>query len=189
MNFEEQYPFIWHKTVHPLVVGIGGGSRAGKTTLALHLKEALPFDSQIISLDDCVLPEAMIPRIRNHINWEIPESIDYTLLRHKMETLSEKAQVIILEGLFVFSVPEIFSLLHLGIFLTISRRKFIAEKKMDDRWGIEPLWYIYYIWKAYKAHAFAWKRLWGNYPLVIKLPGNEAHHAIPELISLIQRLD
>lgn len=188
MNLSEELPVIWHKTVHPFVVGIGGCSRAGKTTLALQLQEALPFRVQIISLDECVLPEEQIPLIRNHINWEIPASLDFQLLQRRFAEAAANAQVIIIEGLFVFNVPEIFSLLHLGIFLTISRRRFIADKKTDARWGIEPLWYIYYIWKAHRANAFAWKRKWGSYPCIIKLPGSEARYALPELVSLIRRL-
>lgn len=188
MSFFEALPVVWHKPVHPVVVGIGGCSRAGKTTLALQLQEALPFRTKIISLDECVLPEKQIPLIRNHTDWEIPESLDFDLFRRRLAEASAEAQIIILEGLFVFNVPKIFSLLHLGIYLTITRRRFIADKKTDARWGIEPMWYIYYIWKAHRANAFAWKRKWGSYPCIVKLPGSEARYALPELVSLIRRL-
>ncbi len=179
---------LWHRPVHPLVLGVGGSSRAGKTSFSTFLKENLPFTTRIICLDDCVLPPEKIPHIRNHINWEIPESIDWDSFDKNWRETQQYVQVVIIEGLFVLNVPEIFNKLHVGIYLDIPRRSFISKKKKDLRWGAEPLWYIYYIWKAHRSNAFALHRRWGEYPIMLRFPGNNIFWAFPELVSLISRL-
>ena len=188
MQFSLDTKIIWHQAPRPLIIGIGGCSRAGKTTLARLLSSELIFPTAIIGLDECVLPPEGIPFIRDHINWEIPASIDFEMFRNKLSDASARADIIIIEGLFVFNVKEIFDLLHVGIYLSIPRRRFIAEKKTDLRWGVEPLWYIHYIWRAHRNNAFALRRRWGGFPLMFRFPGSDIPLALPELVSVINVL-
>ncbi|MEW6134802.1 MAG: hypothetical protein AB1583_03705 [Bacteroidota bacterium] len=179
---------IWHQSPKPFIIGIGGCSRSGKTTLALRLKSALHIPTEIISLDDCVFPSDKIPLIRDHTNWEIPESIDFDLFNRMFKQSVVSSEIVIIEGLFVFSAKEIFKKLHLGIYLTLPRRRFLAEKKSDLRWGLEPMWYIRYIWRAHRSNAFVFQRHWGSYPLIIRFPGDDIRLALPSLVSIIQGL-
>lgn len=188
MHSSLENKILWHQSPKPLIIGIGGCSRSGKTSLALHLKSTLPVPINIISLDDCVLPSDKIPLIRDHINWEIFESIDFDLFKNKLKESILSSEIVIIEGLFVFNVKEIYKKLHLGIYLTIPRRRFLAEKKSDLRWGLEPIWYIHYIWRAHRSNAFIFQPHWGRFPLLIRFPGADIPLALPFLISLIQAL-
>ncbi|MEL6252490.1 MAG: hypothetical protein AAFR87_10815, partial [Bacteroidota bacterium] len=60
-----------------MLIGIGGLSRSGKTKLAKRVK-GLYKEQKVILLhqDDFVKAEEDIPLIQNHIDWEVPESID-----------------------------------------------------------------------------------------------------------------
>ena len=65
-----------------MIIGIGGVSRAGKTTLAEWLRNQFPEKkTHIICQDDFVFPTDRIPRINNRINWEHPDSIDHEAFR------------------------------------------------------------------------------------------------------------
>ncbi|OJA13572.1 hypothetical protein AZE42_06114 [Rhizopogon vesiculosus] len=61
-----------------ILVGIGGVSCSGKTTLAKHLKNILP-NSVVVHQDDFYLPEEMLPTHQglNTKNWDSPSSIDW----------------------------------------------------------------------------------------------------------------
>ncbi|KAG1751817.1 P-loop containing nucleoside triphosphate hydrolase protein [Suillus lakei] len=61
-----------------ILVGVGGASCSGKTTLAKHMKDILP-NSVIVHQDDFYLPEELIPTHQglNTKNWDAPSAIDW----------------------------------------------------------------------------------------------------------------
>ncbi len=133
-----------------MIIGIGGVSNAGKTTLATRLKEKLhPLRVSVLCQDDFARPTAEIPRINGHTDWEIPESID--LARYYRHILKQETafDIVIAEGLFAFCDKHIYSHYNKKIFLRISKETFWKRKSKDLRWGKEPDWYMEHIWESH----------------------------------------
>jgi uridine kinase len=135
-----------------MVIGIGGPSRSGKSTLANLLvthfrrngKKAIIFHQ-----DDFVFPETQIPKIKDKTDWESPLSIDHNLLLEVVSDFKERFEVVIIEGFFAFHDVRLNAIYEKRIFVKISKRTFIIRKAMDSRWGYIPTWYIDHIWKSY----------------------------------------
>lgn len=153
-----------------MVIGIGGLSRSGKTKLAKRVR-SLYTGKKVLLLhqDDFVKEEKNIPLIRDHIDWEVPESIDLEKWETAIKAGMENYEVVILEGILIFSFPEINKLYDKQILVEISEELFMTRKREDLRWGKEPEWYIAYIWEAYQVYGepegFAGYKVPGNRPL------------------------
>ncbi len=140
-----------------MLVGIGGPSRAGKTTLARLLEEALikcGYSVLVVSQDVHVINEDNLPRIREKADWEVPESIDWASLYGVIKTNLDLVDFVIVEGLFCFNNEKIDKLMTHRIFININKDLFVHRKKEDLRWGSqpEPNWYIEHIWKSYQSY-------------------------------------
>ena len=134
-------------------IGIGGVSRAGKTTLAKKIINMFPDKKRVIlHQDDYINAGYDIPLIKERVDWEVPESIDFSRLKYDFKWLSENVDLVILEGIFAFYDDELNSLYDMKIFVDIGYKDFINRKLLDKRWGYEPLWYIYHIWDSYQVH-------------------------------------
>jgi len=135
-----------------MLIGIGGVSRSGKSTLANLLvthfrkngKKAIIFHQ-----DDFVFPETHIPKIRNRTNWESPQSIDFEMFKEVLGLFREKFDIVIAEGLFAFHDEATNELLDKKLYVKISKRTFLIRKAMDTRWGYEPTWFIDHIWHSF----------------------------------------
>ena len=135
-----------------MIIGIGGASRSGKTSLALSIQKNLEDQGQtsiVISQDTYIFDEKDIPKVRDRIDWEHPESIDFEgfkdAILHARATFSH----VIAEGLFCFYDRDIVNLFDKKYFIDISKDTFLKRKSEDTRWGFEPAWYIEHIWKSY----------------------------------------
>lgn len=136
-------------------IGIGGVSRAGKSSLAkaiaLHCNQAKVL---ILDQDDYILPTTHLPRIRNHIDWEHPSTLDVNKLLAVVNKAMTSADIVIVEGIFAFYFPELNNLFTHRIFINLPEKIFFERKKQDLRWGKEPVWYIRHIWTSFQ--------LWGQ---------------------------
>lgn len=133
-----------------LSIGIGGVSRAGKTTLAEYISNLYPKKKALlISMDDYVLDEKNIPRIKDRIDWETPASVDYERIRQTIEENINKYDLIITEGILIFYSDEVNRLFNKRIFIDIPKSLFYIRRHSDKRWGEEPKWYIDYVWDSY----------------------------------------
>lgn len=138
-----------------MLIGIGGVSRSGKSTLANLLvtyfrkngKKAIIFHQ-----DDFVFPETQIPKIKNRTDWESPHSIDFELFKEVLTLFKEKFDVVIAEGLFAFYDESTNALLDKKLFVKVSKRTFLIRKSMDTRWGYEPTWFIDHIWHSFQKY-------------------------------------
>jgi nicotinamide/nicotinate riboside kinase len=138
-----------------MIIGIGGISRSGKSILAKKLKEE--FEKQhmktvILEQDVFVLPEQSIPMIRDHVDWEVPESIDWIRLKEAIAQQNEDNEVVIVEGLMAFWDKSLLKMYDRRIFLDLDRDSFMARKRTDLRWGLEPDWYIEHIWNSFLVY-------------------------------------
>ncbi len=137
-----------------VLIGIGGVSRAGKSTLAKLLAEAYREQHKTVSVihqDEHVVDEQELSLIRDKRDWEHPNSIDW----HRLETILDDQlslfDIVIIEGLFAFYDSSISSKMNHKIMVEVSKRKLLERKKVDLRWGSspEPDWYIEHIWQSY----------------------------------------
>lgn len=71
-----------------LIVGIGGPSSSGKTTVARALHTLLP-NATLIHLDDFYYPDEQIPvdPVKKVANWDCPEAIDWDKFKQYMESV------------------------------------------------------------------------------------------------------
>lgn len=133
-----------------MIIGIGGVSNAGKTTLAKRLKESLaPLKVKTLCQDDFPNPVNQIPMVQDHVDWEIPQSIDISNYFREVLEASRKYDVVIAEGLFAFCDERIVRHYDKKIFMTISKDTFWERKSKDFRWGKEPEWYMEHIWESH----------------------------------------
>ena len=133
-----------------MVIGIGGVSNAGKTTLATRLKKQLePLKVKVLCQDDFAKPVAEIPRIRDHVDWETPESIDMVKYCKYILEAERTHEIVIAEGLFAFCDNHFNKHYNKRIFLTINKKVFWERKLKDFRWGKEPEWYMEHIWQSH----------------------------------------
>jgi len=133
-----------------MVIGIGGVSNAGKSTLARNLRKAFAgLDVVSLCQDDFAFPTAQIPKIKGHTDWEIPQSIDFDRYRKEALRLIALHDHVILEGIFAFHDAELNQLMDIQFFLTLKKETFLERKNKDVRWGKEPAWYVEHIWNSH----------------------------------------
>ncbi len=134
-----------------MIIGIGGVSTAGKSSLAFRLRKEFEHEAKVKTLcqDDFIRPESEIPRIRGHIDWECPESIDHEMYYQAILREQKVNDIVISEGLFAFNDERVSLLYDKRIFLLITHETFWQRKLRDLRWGREPDWYIEHIWNNY----------------------------------------
>ena len=155
-----------------LVIGIAGGSGSGKTTVVRAIQERLQNERVVVIPQDSYykdLSDASDEEKRNH-NFDHPEAIDWELLcqqlaslkngetihqpvysyiscsRSKTETVKvDPADVIIIEGILIFTCKELVDQLDVKIFVDADdddrlmrvMARDIMERGKDVRWVIE----------------------------------------------------
>ncbi len=136
-----------------LSIGIGGASRAGKTSLSNYIKSLYPNKKVfLIQMDEFVKDEADIPKVRNHTDWEHPISVDFERIKQTLTQALNENDIVITEGILIFYSPQLNSLFDKRIFINIPKTVFYKRKRQDLRWGKEPDWYIDYIWESYQKY-------------------------------------
>jgi uridine kinase len=134
-----------------LVIGIGGISRSGKTTLSIQLANVLG-DCNVIHQDH--YNAAVLPRIRNHIDWEIPDAVDYRSLLEDIKKARPLHSCIIVEGILIFSNAKLNAIFDKRIVISLPEAEFKKRKAKDLRWGREPNWYIDHIWSSFLIYGY-----------------------------------
>lgn len=152
-------------------IGIGGLSRAGKTSLAYFIQsQLLPHRSIIIHQDNYPNPERQIPRINELIDWEHPQSLNELEMLKDIHNAALVHSYIIIEGIFAFAYPQITKLYHCGFEVQIDKECFLERKNDDHRWGIEPHWYKNHIWDSHFKYRLITEQ---TFPFII-VNGKEA---------------
>ncbi len=126
-----------------LIIGIAGGSGSGKTTVVRSLTEQLKGKVVVIPQDSYYKDSSHLsPEERQQLNFDHPDSIDFELLnqhlkelkagksieqpvysyitcsRSKTETVTvDPADVIIIEGILIFTYPELRKEMDIKIFV------------------------------------------------------------------------
>ena len=140
-----------------MIVGIGGVSRAGKTTLANLMAKLFLARGKSVSIihqDEYVHEESALPRIRDRVDWEHPNTIRLDDFRDAILNAKKENDLVIAEGILCFYGPELSDLMNRKILVTISKDTFLERKKEDLRWGSDrdPDWYMEHIWESYQKY-------------------------------------
>lgn len=170
-----------------MIIGIGGSSRSGKTSLALLIKDLFDEIGEsaiVLSQDNFIMPEGEIPKIRHRIDWERPESINFEAYKNDILEKKEAFQHVITEGLFNFNDKDLVALFDYNFFVQISKNTFLQRKSEDKRWGYEPKWFIEHIWKSYQKYG----RVVLENPFIDTFVLSGEHPISKELIKAILRL-
>ena len=106
----------------------------------------------LIEQDNFVIHENELPMIADRLNWEMPDSINWELL---LKVLSEKKRqfdYVILEGILDFSNVLVDTQYDYRIYLELDKKSFLQRRSKDRRWGLEPYWYLDYVWEAHLVY-------------------------------------
>lgn len=134
-------------------VGIGGVSRAGKTTLSNFLRNKYSeLKTLVVSMDEYAFESSQLPRINNQPDWETPVSVDFDRLYKTVASSLNDYDLVITEGILIFYDERVDSLFDRRIFIDIPVDLFYQRRHEDRRWGNEPEWYIDYVWESYKKY-------------------------------------
>lgn len=148
-----------------LIIGIGGVSRSGKTTLAEQLLKLFPDRTKaVINQDEYIHSAFQMPLIEDQLDWEDPASLDFQQMYYDITWLGENVEVLIVEGLFAFFYPELRERYTKKILVEIDYQTFLKRKQEDTRWGEVPDWYFRHIWNSY--HKFGVPEDLSEYHLV-----------------------
>ncbi|NOY49741.1 MAG: hypothetical protein GXO88_04140 [Chlorobi bacterium] len=140
-----------------MIIGIGGISNAGKSSLANLLKIELEdqYKVKILCQDDFIIRESKIPLVNGLTDWEHPASINHEMFLNAVKRESANNDIVFSEGLFAFYSDELTKSYDKNIFLSIDKQTFKDRKKRDHRWGSVPAWYIEHIWASYQRYGKA----------------------------------
>lgn len=134
-----------------MILAIGGPSNAGKSDLARLISESCDqYAVKMLCQDDFVYSKKKLTKIKDHIDWELPSSINFKKFKSDMLIAATKNDLVIVEGFMVFYNLELNELYNKRIFINIQESTFRSRKRKDLRWGREPEWYLTHIWKKYK---------------------------------------
>ena len=155
-----------------LVIGIAGGSGSGKTTVVKAISENIKGEKVVIIPQDSYYKDSsdLTDEEKRHHNFDHPDAIDWELLceqladlkagktihqpvysyiscsRSKTETVTvEPADVIIIEGILIFTCKELRDQMDIKIFVDADdddrlmrvMARDITERGKDVRWVIE----------------------------------------------------
>jgi uridine kinase len=144
--------------VEPIVIGIGGGTGSGKTTVAKEVRKHFPEESVVIVHHDSYYVDRsdLSPENRENINYDHPDSFDNDLLKEQLtdlragrpiekpiydfethtrrkETITVRpARIILLEGILVLAEDELRELMDIKLFVdTDADERFIRRLRRD----------------------------------------------------------
>ena len=125
-----------------VLIGIVGGTGSGKTTLAAKIQREFPENSILINQDSYYKDLIHLPHSeRMKVNFDHPNSLDFDMLAQHLVALRdgesikqpiysfhthcrgqgtthiEPAQIIIVEGILLFAVPQVRDLFDLKVFI------------------------------------------------------------------------
>ena len=135
-----------------VVIGIGGATRSGKSTLAKNLVKFFKSDEKhIMHLDDYFSLELVFA---NNNNWELPKVIDWGELKSDMNEQkfiihSHGRKIILVEGFLLFKEPLICNFDKM-IYLWVDKEE--AKKRRMDTKPVKEEYFENEVWPNFLYH-------------------------------------
>jgi uridine kinase len=144
--------------VDPIIIGIGGGTGSGKTTVAKEVRKHFPEESVVIVHHDSYYLDRgkLAPTVRESINYDHPDSFDNKLLiehlgelragrpiekpiydfethTRRTDTITVRpARIILLEGILVLAEDALRDLMDIKLYVdTDADERFIRRLRRD----------------------------------------------------------
>lgn len=152
--------------MRPQVVGIGGATASGKSSLALGLRSRLGLSQPVVCLDDFytgvrtfLTPERALADDLS--SWETPAVFDFEGFHNQILETREAAMGagdshIIAEGFLLFTHRPTVAVLDRGIFLEVSKDESLARRtrRRDDECDPElvRIYHDRHAWPGYLKH-------------------------------------
>ncbi len=144
--------------LHPIVIGIGGGSGSGKTTVALRVAEQFVNQKVVIlNHDSYYRDRSELPfSEREKLNYDHPESFENELLARHLEQLRRgeqiarpiynyethkreqrpeavgPANIVLLEGILVLAIPELRRLMDIRLYVDCDPDERLTRRLLRD---------------------------------------------------------
>ena len=148
---EKQY--LKNKTI---VIGIGGISRSGKSTLIKKLVDHYKLKSFVCFDDYLIGPVTKMDKIVNSYieDWEDPKGWDIEKYKETLLKLKEKdndtndLNIILVEGFLIYYRKDISSLIDIKIMLDIDKEVARERRKKSKHYGSD-YYFDEYIWNGF----------------------------------------
>lgn len=139
-----------------MVIGIGGISRAGKTSLSRALNKTCN-NSIVLHLDDYIketahwdlftrYPFFYLSKLHRTFNMEHPNTIDFTRLYKNIIDGTRQHEVVIVEGFLITHDTLIRNLLDKYIHIRLSKNIYMQRRMKDFN---SNKWYANHAWNSY----------------------------------------
>lgn len=151
------YLFVKQNNLH-MIIGIGGVSRSGKTSLSRALKAQLRPTTIIVHLDDYIKesrhwdfftknPIFYLSKVHKKFDMEHPDTIDFDAFHRDIVRAAEEYDTVIAEGFLIVYDPRIKKLIDKYVHVEVSKSEFIKRRIKDFRHS--NLWYAKHVWKSF----------------------------------------
>ena len=152
LNYQLNYEIIMGN--NPCIIGVGGATRSGKTSLCKNIIKYLNSDEKhIIHLDDFFSLE-LLYKYKN--NWEIPEVIEWDYLIEDIENIKynisyKNQKFVLVEGFLIFKQP-LFYKFNKSIFIWVSKEE--GKKRRMETKPVPEDYYESLVWPNYLRNNF-----------------------------------
>lgn len=144
-----------------MIIGIGGVSRAGKTTLSSFLKKKLKKRTFEVHLDHYIkdsshwdffakFPAFYLSKLYRKFDMEHPDTIDFNRLYKDIVHYSKEYEVVIAEGFLISYDPRIRNLINKYIHIHMSKEVFLQRRMNDFKRNNE--WYANHVWNSFMKY-------------------------------------
>lgn len=142
------------------IIGIGGISRAGKSTLRRSLIDKLNINEKSIFKIDSYLisvPKPTLDKENNKMikNWEMPDYYNLDklyedlLIRISQVKDSKNEEIILIEGFLLFTVKKIIDLIDLKFYIKVDKVIALERRRLTKCDEDLDFYFENYIWKYF----------------------------------------
>jgi uridine kinase len=143
-----------------MIIGIGGISRAGKTSLSHILKKEFNQKTVIIHFDEYIkesshwdfyskFPMFYLCKLHKTFNMEHPNTFDFDRMYADVVHACKENEIVIIEGIYIIYDTRIKNILNRYIHLSLSRNIFTQRRIRDFRCNA---WYANHVWKSFMKY-------------------------------------
>ena len=158
---------IINQNNYSMIIGVGGVSRSGKSSLSRFLKKELHKKTGEIHLDNYIkdsshwhfftrYPVFYLSKIHKVFNMEHPNVIDFNRLYEDILQSSQQNEIVIAEGFLITYDARIKNLFDKYIHIALSKSVFIQRRTRDFK---SNLWYTNHVWNCFMKYGTDYSNL------------------------------